>query len=590
MNHRILCFLLAAVMLLGLLAGCGSNTTDAETTVTESEASEATQPAAEAESSNEVSAAASDEPSSEPASETPESTESDTEESDESLSNAERIAGRPMVSLPLTEEDVTFTYWIGGLPMDAAISGWAECTAVIELEQRTGVHIEWVEVSPPTQAEQYNLLVVSGNYPDILNYSEAGTAEYMLDNEIAVDLTDLMADYAPSYSYLMDVDDALYRATVTDDGRVGGLAGYSYNNFSKTGGLIRADWLEETGLDTPVTFDDYYNVLKAFQTLGLCEHPLAMRADSSLTSNPFMSALGGRIGAAEESNPNSLYYNDSGELVYGYIEEPFKEYITMMAQWYEEGLIYPDLLNSDMVDTSMIASGNYGLFYNDCEFLDTYNAAGQVNDPDFQLVGLAEPLQEAGQTTYFGDAAEIMVNIFITTNCENPELALSWLDYFFSEEGSILCQYGIEGEGLEFDENGDPQYSELITNNPDGLSMSNALTMYTINTNVYCKDFETVYEAYNPAQQDCIDVWNSTKEVTDSAYIRYFTLTVDEQYDISGPFTDISTYVAESVGKFLTGQMDVETEWDNYVSTVQSMGIQDVLDAYTAAGERYFSK
>ena len=601
MKHRVLCMLLACVMLLGLLAGCGSSSSDTETAA-EAEETEETAEAeeAEAEETAEAEEEAEEETAeeeAEEAEETAEAAESEAAEEtsaeaeeEEELSIAEKIAGRPSVSLPLTEEEVTLTYWIGGLNMDAPISGWAECTPIIEMEERTGVHIEWEEVSPPTQAEKYNLLIVSGDYPDIINYSDAGTVEYMIDNEIAAELTDLMEEYAPSYSALMEADEALYRATATDDGRIGGLAGYSYNTYSKTGGLMRADWLEEIGMDAPVTFDEYYEVLTAFVNTGLCEHPLAMRIDSSLSSNAFMSALGGRIGAAEESSANSFYYNEDGELVYGYVEEPFKEYITMMAQWYEEGLIYPDLLTSDMVETSMIADGSYGLFYNDCEFLDTYTAAGQVNDPDFALVGVSEPLLEEGQTTYFGDAAELSVSIFITTACDNVELALSWLDYFFSEEGSILCQYGIEGEGLVYDEDGNPQYSELITNNPDGLSMSNAMIQYTVNTNIYCKDFQPVYEAYTEEQQACIDAWNATKEVSDSSYTSYFSLSTEEQDAVSGPFTDISTYVAETVGKFLTGQMDVESEWDSYVATVESMGLQDVLDAYTAAGERYFSK
>ncbi len=262
----------------------------------------------------------------------------------------------------------------------------------------------------------------------------------------------------------------------------------------------------------------------------------------------------------------------------------------MMAQWYAEGLIYPDLLNSDMIETSMIAGGNYGLFYNDCEFLDTYEAAGQINDPDFRLMGLTEPLLEEGQTTYFGDATEISVSIFITTACDDVELALSWLDFFFSEEGSLLCEFGIEGEGLAYDADGNPVYSELITNNPDGLSMSNALIEYTVNTNIYCKDFGPVYDAYSEQQQECIDRWNSTKEVSDSSYLAYFTLTSQEKEDCSAVFNDISTYVAETVGKFLTGALDVDAEWDNYVATVESMGISEVIQIYSDAGSRYFSK
>ena len=50
---------------------------------------------------------------------------------------------------------------------------------------------------------------------------------------------------------------------------------------------------------------------------------------------------------------------------------------------------------------------------------------------------------------------------------------------------------------------------------------------------------------------------------------------------------DIASYTSESILKMLTGDMDIESQYDEFVSTIESMGLQDCLDCYAAALERY---
>ena len=56
-------------------------------------------------------------------------------------------------------------------------------------------------------------------------------------------------------------------------------------------------------------------------------------------------------------------------------------------------------------------------------------------------------------------------------------------------------------------------------------------------------------------------------------------------------YTDISTYTAEQIRKFLTGELDdIEGNWDTYVETIESMGMDQVIASYESAGERYFGR
>ena len=591
MKTKLCALLLTVSMGLAALTGCGANGTSSSAPASEPEASVPT---------------AAEEPAAAPAAQGPE--EASVEESsvqepaaqEEGVSRyvtpdniEELIADRPSVELPITEEETTFTFWTGSPSMDATISGWNDSTAVQELEKRTGVHIDYIEVAPPAQSESLNLMFASGDYPDILNYAITGSYSipYLIENEIVMDLQDMMDDYAPSYTALMEADPALYLATVDDEGQIGGLAGYRYNAFSTTGAIVRADWVEKVGMkpEDLVTIDDYHEYLSQVKSQGLCEYPMPLRYDASITGSPFLAAMGGYAGPAAESSPQSFYYDDNDELVYSFITDTYKDYLSLMADWYQEGLITRDLLNSDMLDSSAITSGSYAVFWQDCQFMTMWTEAGKVNDPDYELTGVTEPLVEAGQQVGFGDITDISINLMICTSCSDPETALQWLDYHFSEDGSILCQYGLEGEGLVYTD-GKPGYSELISNNPDGLSTDNALNAYTINMNMFASNGTTLRKAYDDVQQKALDAWNDKREVTKSSFTNLFTLNTDETATVQRYYTDISTYVAEQVGKFLIGESDIDENWDTFVETIESMGIDEVIDAYTSAGERYFGR
>ena len=592
MKTKLCALLLTVSMGLAALTGCGTGGASSSAPASAPEASVPT---------------ATEEPNEAPAVQTPEEAASAEENSvqkpasqEEGVSKyvtpdniEELISDRPSVALPISEAGTTFTFWTGSPAMDATISGWNDSTAVQELEKRTGVHIDYIEVAPPAQSESLNLMFASGDYPDILNYAITGSYSipYLIENEIVTDLQGMMEDYAPSYMALMEADPALYLATVDDEGQIGGLAGYRYNAFSTTGAIVRADWVEKVGMmpEELVTIDDYHEYLSQVKNQGLCEYPMPLRYDASITGSPFLAAMGGYAGPAAESSPQSFYYADNDELVYSFLTDTDKDDLSLRADWYQEGLITRDLLNSDMLDSSAITSGSYAVFWQDCQFMSMWTEAGKVNDPDYTLAGVTEPLVEAGQQVGFGDITDISINLMICTSCSDPETALQWLDYHFSEDGSILCQYGLEGEGLVYTD-GKPGYSELISNNPDGLSTDNALNAYTINMNMFASNGTTLRKAYDDVQQKALDAWNDKREVTKSSFTNLFTLNADETATVQRYYTDISTYVAEQVGKFLIGESDIDENWDTFVETIDSMGIDEVIDAYTSAGERYFGR
>lgn len=63
-------------------------------------------------------------------------------------------------------------------------------------------------------------------------------------------------------------------------------------------------------------------------------------------------------------------------------------------------------------------------------------------------------------------------------------------------------------------------------------------------------------------------------------------LTKEENDKVSTSATDLQTYTTEMEAKFITGVTSFD-EWDKYVETIESMGVEEYVAAYQAAYDRW---
>lgn len=52
---------------------------------------------------------------------------------------------------------------------------------------------------------------------------------------------------------------------------------------------------------------------------------------------------------------------------------------------------------------------------------------------------------------------------------------------------------------------------------------------------------------------------------------------------------DISDYTTQYTAQVITGELDIDESWDEYVSTIEAMGISELLNVYRAAYDRAVS-
>lgn len=488
----------------------------------------------------------------------------------------------------------TIRLWLEVPPMIGPYcEDMAQVAAFRAATEATGVPIV-VDAASTAAQEQFQLMMASGSYVDydvIVNVASMyGSASAAYDDGILIALNDYVDANMPDYSaFLKEADFSKY--VTTDDGLLLDIAGLSTGGMAQ-GTAIRKDWLDTLGLEVPVTYDDYYNVLKAFQTAYGCSEPFLLNS-TGFVDNNFLCGGYGISTAGAFGSSNDWYVVENGIVRYSLLSEGFKEYVTMMHKWYTEGLFSDNFLSNVQgagfsYDSQMLG-GDAGIFVTGTDALGT-SYAERAEDPNFTVIPIPDAVKNSGDIIKVGitpNSDPVSNRWNVTTGCDNIELVLKYSNWYFTEAGGLACNWGIEGEGFVY-VGGEPQYTDLVTNNPDGMMLFVSTAIYTNWNAPYIIDERSTTASFDSgAQREAKKVWNSNRSTENKCY---GDLTTDEAVEYNRIFPDINTYASEMTLNFITGNTSIEDGWDTFVSTIESMDIETCLKLRQAAYDRYLKR
>ena len=490
--------------------------------------------------------------------------------------------------LPIVDEPVTLTYFNADDTNAAIITNdWNDNEFYQEMERRTGVHLDFETVSSADYQTNFNLMIASGKLADLIYVGASYYAEGVdaaIDDGYFLDLTDKVEEYMPNYNAIRTSDIQYELLSTTDSGRLGAVYELRQSKQGPWLGLwIRQDWLDDLGLDTPVTFDDYHEVLTAFKEEKGATAPLILNWSGS--DGEFGTMSGGL------NVLNSWQLDETGKVNFGPYMDAWKEYVTIMHQWYEEGLIDPDFMATDerTADMAKVVTGASGLFAALYTMPSVYEASSE--DPNMNLAPVNPPVKNEGDEIHIRlRDSYTSGNTAISADCENPEVAMRWLDYLFTEEGALLANYGVEGDTFEFDENGDPVYTDKIVNNENGWTMTQTMASYLCPSAGIANWSDWTRELAGVPEKDqaCYDVWS---EADDTWRLpSSVSLTQEESTERAALYADISTIVKEQTAQFISGALDIESNWDAYIASLESSGIERAIEITQAAYDRYLGR
>lgn len=189
---------------------------------------------------------------------------------------------------------------------------------------------------------------------------------------------------------------------------------------------------------------------------------------------------------------------------------------------------------------------------------------------------------------------------YLNAASEHVDLMCQIFDIMYAteevEEGSglhgVSFTYGIQGEHWDYDDNG-TTYSFYWPEGYDTFGSFQNLEIVWQNAgrNTSISGYTTSTPGNNQARQQAFveHVWpfvKNSSEVFPDSFLRF---TEDEQLVIDQYWSEIQTYYVEMIAKFITGVVDLETGWDEYLKTLDAMGIDKVIEVYQAAYDRWLA-
>lgn len=579
MKNRIVA-LLAALALLASMTACGGKTEAASSTQTVSE-------------KQEVQSAA---PVKESAVDAEIQTASELESVSESASDAQEAAKPIVYELPLTEEPVSFSLYTTSAPpfMSPYIGtdgsyNTAQSTAYFQ--EQTGVKIDYIEIDMFSYSQNFNLMIASGEYPDMLSgmSSYAGGITKALDDDIIIDLTDYVENDMPAYHQAVDNAD-VWKEVKTDVGSTLAVYSLSSEDVVNRGPIVRQDWMDEQDLETPTTYDELTEVGKTLQSAYGLDYAFFI---SALVNPGVTFSAGFDMPGFDINTSGSHFYQEDGEVKSCLVSDNMKDYLNYLHGWYTDGLISKDFfsrISSDVKDA--FRGGECAICWDNADYITEANRDIELAAKGFVSAGIPASLREEGQTLHFslGTGNIVGDGISITTACQDPDLLIKTLDWCFTEPGINLCNYGIEGLSYNVDDSGAAVWSTNVTENPD-TTFRMALVDYTMTGLPSVWDEERYWsEIYDEAAYDAVDLWMNADN--DKAYDLPGTLfyTTDESTVYATKITDVETYFNQYILAAITGEQDIDATWDDYVEKLYSLGLQECIDATQNAYERYQSR
>lgn len=491
--------------------------------------------------------------------------------------------------MPIVNETIKLDIFAGKSATTA--DDWNDVLILNEYEKMSNIDITWQQVPADGLQEKRNLALASGTLPDVFYAATipVGDLQKYGQQGTFIPLNDLIEDYAPNLSKILEANPEIKKGLTFPDGNIYSFPTiYSPEFTSLLIGAkpwIKQDWLDQLGMKNPENLDELYAYLKAVKETDLNgngkndEIPL-----SSVSMTRILHWISGAFGVQNKGSLHTLLDTDSaGELRFFPTSPEYKEMLEYMHKLYSEGLIDQGIYSIDVPKYLAAAAEE---LYGATQFYNPIELFGEEIGKDY-VVGnaLAGP---SGEKLYTGVTSPLrdLGNFAITSENKYPAETVRWLDHFYSDEGALMFFMGIEGETFEQTADG-PKLLDKITNSKDGLTMTQELAKYLINPGGNHPVMIT--DDYFTGSENAPGDIEATKELEpyliDEVWPN-FTYTAEENDQVSVLKADIDKYVQEMQAKFITGETPL-TEWDSYVGTIEKMGLKDFMELQQKAYERY---
>ena len=505
---------------------------------------------------------------------------------------------------PITDNDDVLTKWTTCYtPQYIPEDGWASIPVWKGVRDYTGVHIEYNIVDSANRSQNFSVLLASDDLDDICDqggyFYSGGTLKNAVEDGYFVNVKPYQ-DYMPCYMWETynrsivnpDTMDRIFY----DKETIISLPGFLVEPAPSMGYFLRQDWMDKLGLGKAIdvhTYDQLHNCLVAFKNMkaeqGEDIFPMFFSSNVESVAGFF---FGGYDTAVYTGSFSYMRVRD-GKVEFCGTTEDDRAAMTLLSTWFSEGLFSPNfqsfVAGEDYdAGTTTDALGCHILTPSTWETTESSNS-----DPNTDWEPFERLVKKEGQILHYGNKLTEFHygSAVVTGNCENVELAVSWLDWWMSDFGSEWTSWGPEGTLWEYNEKGERRLTDWCMNHEAGMAWimciygNNGLVEFCLQIhkrNYYYDGGERAlhaFEVFYPYDfYDGAWEWPSEVKMTD-----------EEREETNQIMTDLSTYFQENYVQFVDCTKPM-SEWDSYIADINTFGYERVQELYQQAYDRYMSE
>ncbi|MFC0302494.1 ABC transporter substrate-binding protein [Virgibacillus soli] len=491
--------------------------------------------------------------------------------------------------LPIVDEKIDLTFF-ANKPAQNEDNDWNDILIWNKYSEDTNINVKWDLQNPDALEEKRNLALGGGDLPDAFFLAQIPNTDLLRygSQEVFLPLNDLIEKYAPNLTALMDNDPSIRKAITFPDGNIYSMPSLIEEDFLSlrlsARPWINEDWLKELDMEIPETTGEFYEYLKAVKELDPAGGGKTIPYGGTHIQE-LVQWLSGSFGVMNHGPSNAnldLDPNDNNKVRFYATTDEYRQMLEFIHKLYDEGLIEQSIFSIEWGQFLANASEN---LYASMIFYDPIELFGDEIGSQYNSVAALEGPQGHQSYNKLSSSVWDPANLVLTSENKNPEATVRWMDHFYSDEGAKLYYMGVEGETFE-EKDGKAVYMDHILN-PEGdmtfeQAIAKQLTWLGSISGIIKADF---FQGGESAPQSMEAAEKIEPFVPDEIWPR-FTFTADENKFLQSKGQDIAKYVEEMRDKFISGDADLST-WDEYVETIEKQGLDELMEIYQTAYDRY---
>ncbi|GBG10178.1 hypothetical protein PAT3040_04896 [Paenibacillus agaridevorans] len=498
--------------------------------------------------------------------------------------------------LPITEEKTTIRIMTHSNPL---VENFETNEFTKFLEEQTNIHIEWEIIPDKSASEKLGLVLASGeDLPDVIMSLAMSPTQQMIYGGLGLftPLNDLIEQYGVETKKMFEELPYLEDTIKAPDGNIYAMPspneGFHAMYMQKM--WIYQPWLDELGLAMPTTTEEFYNVLQAFKTQDPNRNGKADEIPFSGSPTGYLTQVHNFLMNAFTYAPHSWITVDNGKVSVPYNKPEWKEGLKYLNRLYADKLMDPQALMQDgnqlkqlgenpeipiLGAVSTLHMGEFTQFFGESGRWLDYVAVPPLKGPAGYQVAPYDPYGVLNLGSYV-----------ITKDASNPEAAFRLLDYMYEYEVSKRSATGRPGIEWDYASEGEVAIDGGAAKWKPLKSWGNVQNVHwNLSGPVFNSAANRMAQADNPDNPLEKILYAETKEkyapyqVPLEQIVPPLYITDEQSAELADLQLVLHNRVNETMARAITGDFNLDKDWDSYVKSLDDMNLARYLELYQTA-------